>query len=442
MPSARRWTLRALLAVVTVLLVETTAFAGIIADGAPADAAATNVVGMAPTPSGAGFWLAGSDGSITTVGDAVLFGSMAGRALNLPIVGIAATPTGKGYWIVATDGGIFSYGDAAFFGSTGAMRLNQPIVGMAGTTTGKGYWLVASDGGIFSFGDARFFGSTGNLKLVQPITAMTPTSSGKGYWLTADDGGIFSFGDAQFYGSGGGRTRSDTIVGMATSSTGGGYWLVSEGGTVLAYGDAPNLGSVTASAPVVGIMRQPASAGYVVAAADGSAATFGSAPIVNQAPTSIEGRIAQDIVARINDERAARGLAAVTWDPALAGLAADWSRTMATTGNFAHRDLSAAMGLPGISGSFQGLGENIAWASGGVLSSGRVHAMLMNSNGHRVNILQPAFDSVGVAVTCVAGKIYATENFGRHVTTAAPGYAAGTPALQPVMHNDTGGPAC
>ncbi len=82
-------------------------------------------------------------------------------SLNKQIVGIAATPDGGGYWLVASDGGIFNYGDAAFYGSAGGHPLNKPIVGMATTPDGRGYWLVASDGGIFSYGDAAFYGSTG-----------------------------------------------------------------------------------------------------------------------------------------------------------------------------------------------------------------------------------------------------------------------------------------
>lgn len=36
---------------------------------------------------------------------------------NAPIVGIAPTPSGEGYWLVAADGGVFTFGDAEFFGN-------------------------------------------------------------------------------------------------------------------------------------------------------------------------------------------------------------------------------------------------------------------------------------------------------------------------------------
>jgi hypothetical protein len=133
---------------------------------------------------------------------------------------MAPTPTGAGYWLVASDGGIFAFGDARFRGSTGGIRLNRPVVGMASTPTGDGYWLVASDGGIFAFGGARFYGSTGGIRLAQPIIAMSPTSSGHGYWMVASDGGIFNYGDAPFYGSASGTGAR--VVGMATG-TGGNY---------------------------------------------------------------------------------------------------------------------------------------------------------------------------------------------------------------------------
>jgi hypothetical protein len=98
--------------------------------------------------------------------------------LNKPVVGMAPTPTGNGYWLVASDGGIFSFGDAVFHGSMGNIQLNKPVDGMTATPSGNGYWLVASDGGIFSFGDAVFHGSMGGTPLVAPVVGMTATPDG------------------------------------------------------------------------------------------------------------------------------------------------------------------------------------------------------------------------------------------------------------------------
>jgi hypothetical protein len=124
-----------------------------------------------------------SDGGIFTFGDARFFGSTGDIALNQPIVGMAPTPTGRGYWLVASDGGIFTFGDARFFGSTGNIALNQPIVGMASTPTSDGYWLAASDGGIFTFGTAGFHGSLPGQGSTQKAVGIEARPSGRGYWI-------------------------------------------------------------------------------------------------------------------------------------------------------------------------------------------------------------------------------------------------------------------
>ena len=88
-----------------------------------------------------------TDGGIFAFGDAAFHGSTGAMRLNKPIVGMAATPSGAGYWLVASDGGIFAFGDAVFHGSTGGIPLNRPIVGMAATPSGHGYWMVAPTAG-------------------------------------------------------------------------------------------------------------------------------------------------------------------------------------------------------------------------------------------------------------------------------------------------------
>ena len=174
------------------------------------------------------------------------YGSTGNIKLNKPVVGMAPTPTGKGYWFVATDGGIFSFGDAKFYGSTGSIKLNKPVVRMASTPSGKGYWLVATDGGIFAFGDAPFYGSTGDIKLNKPVVSMAPNPVGKGYWLVASDGGLFAF-DVPYLGSVPAAKPENYpgAVQMRATSTGKGYYIADANGGISAFGDARFLGADT-----------------------------------------------------------------------------------------------------------------------------------------------------------------------------------------------------
>ncbi|MDQ1519422.1 MAG: hypothetical protein QOI55_495 [Actinomycetota bacterium] len=195
-------------------------------------------VGIAPTRTGKGYWLANRDGGVENVGDARPHGSLLGMHLKVAIVGMAGTPSGRGYWLVASDGGVFAFGDAPFRGSAGGLPLRSPMVGIAATPSGRGYWLVASDGGVFSFGDARFFGSTGAMMLSEPIVGIAAHPSGHGYWLVAWDGGIFTFGAARFHGSAADHWRYWKIEGMAPTPDGRGYWLLDGFGNVLPFGSA------------------------------------------------------------------------------------------------------------------------------------------------------------------------------------------------------------
>jgi SpoIID/LytB domain protein len=201
--------------------------------------AGTTIVAAATTPTGNGYWLAGSDGSIYRFGDAPDIGTLRGRALSKPIVGLAATKSGLGLWLVGSDGAVYPLGDAKPFGSMAGKRLNAPVLGMAADPDGEGYWLVARDGGVFSF-NATFYGSTGNMRLNKPVLGMTADPTGHGYWFTASDGGVFTFIDqpGRFYGSAGATKLNAPIVGMAATTTGAGYWLLGRDGAIFSYGDA------------------------------------------------------------------------------------------------------------------------------------------------------------------------------------------------------------
>ena len=51
-----------------------------------------------------------ADGGVFSFGDARFRGSTGAIRLNQPIIGLAPTPTGDGYWLVARDGGVFTFG--------------------------------------------------------------------------------------------------------------------------------------------------------------------------------------------------------------------------------------------------------------------------------------------------------------------------------------------
>jgi uncharacterized protein YkwD len=165
-----------------------------------------------------------------------------------------------------------------------------------------------------------------------------------------------------------------------------------------------------------------------------------SSPTTSRA-TSVADRITQDLLGRLNAERKARGLAALGWDDSLANMAADWAQHMASTNDFAHRDLGSASSLPGIS-KFSALGENIAWVQGYPNEAKQLHVGWMQSDGHRANMLQPGFDSVGIAVVCSGGQAWAVQNFGRLDTSDAPAMSSATPPENPIVATAEDGLHC
>ena len=122
-------------------------------------------------------------------------------------------------------------------------------------------------------------------------------------------------------------------------------------------------------------------------------------------------------------------------------MAGDWSAQMARSGNFAHRDLGAAGGLPGMS-KFSALGENIAWVEGYPSMGNQLHVGWMKSEGHRANMLQRGFDSVGIGVVCSGGRAWATQNFGRLDNSSAPSMSSSTPAEDPIVATRNDGVRC
>ncbi|GGT01548.1 MULTISPECIES: CAP domain-containing protein [Streptomyces] len=118
-----------------------------------------------------------------------------------------------------------------------------------------------------------------------------------------------------------------------------------------------------------------------------------------------------EVLRLVNAERAKVGCTPLAADSALTGLAEDFSAAMAAQGFFDHTDPSGATPwdraeAAGISGLG---GENIAR---GQADAAAVMDAWMNSEGHRANILNCDFKTLGVGVHFGSGGPWWTQDFG------------------------------
>ena len=144
---------------------------------------------------------------------------------------------------------------------------------------------------------------------------------------------------------------------------------------------------------------------------------------------------------RVNAERAERGIPPVEWDDQLAALARQWSREMAATQDLRHQDLRAVL-EGGQVGGYTSLGENI-FSSTGQVPAGTLHAGWMRSEDHRGNVLEPAWDRLGVGVHCADdGSVWAAQEFGQTTGSDRPAFTDDLPSEEPVVHPEDDGPTC
>jgi uncharacterized protein YkwD len=142
-----------------------------------------------------------------------------------------------------------------------------------------------------------------------------------------------------------------------------------------------------------------------------SAAT--KAPKETSAPATVsaETQAAAEVLRLVNEERAKVGCNAVSANSALSELAESFSDAMAEQGFFDHTDPSGATpwdraakaGITGLGG------ENIAR---GQADAAAVMEAWMNSPGHKANILNCDFKTLGVGVHFGAGGPWWTQDFG------------------------------
>lgn len=111
----------------------------------------------------------------------------------------------------------------------------------------------------------------------------------------------------------------------------------------------------------------------------------------------------QEMLLLVNQERVSRGIKPLVWDEARAEVGRKHSEDMFKRGYFSHysqegKDVGDRLIEAGIDYTYAG--ENLALAP----DLKRSHTGLMNSEGHKRNILDPAFKKLGIGV--IDGGVY------------------------------------
>lgn len=140
-----------------------------------------------------------------------------------------------------------------------------------------------------------------------------------------------------------------------------------------------------------------------------------AAPAATPAPAAAQSTLTADLLALLNGDRAAAGLAPLSWSGALAGIAesapyagcgfpvAGRAEDLIQRNYFAHailgcggRNVFAMMSAAGV--PYSVAGENIGWTyQGDPAAVARwLEAHFMASPEHRANILEPRYTSVGI----------------------------------------------
>ena len=108
----------------------------------------------------------------------------------------------------------------------------------------------------------------------------------------------------------------------------------------------------------------------------------------------------------VNQERKARGLAPMVSDPAFADTARSWSGYLASQGRLSH-DSRLKQVADRIEPNWRLVAENVGYAG----SVDRVHHLLMNSTGHRNNILSSSTNRIGIGIVHSGGSVWVTQRF-------------------------------
>jgi hypothetical protein len=138
-----------------------------------------------------------------------------------------------------------------------------------------------------------------------------------------------------------------------------------------------------------------------------------------------------ELVARINSERSARGMAPLVPAEDLASIAREWSRRMADTSQISHHPTLA----DDVSG-WSRLSENVG--HGPDVAS--IHLGLMSSAEHRANILDDRVTQIGVGTAFAGERLYVTQLFRLPEAPAVDRAPTEIPAPEPTGQTPTSPP--
>jgi len=116
------------------------------------------------------------------------------------------------------------------------------------------------------------------------------------------------------------------------------------------------------------------------------------------------------IFEEVNQERQKAGLPALEWNDLAAEAARRHARMLSQNEELSHQypgEASLPERLGAAAVRFTRAAENIARAE----SIEDIHPALMNSPGHRANILSPKYNAMGIGVVEEKGRVFVTQNF-------------------------------
>ena len=122
--------------------------------------------------------------------------------------------------------------------------------------------------------------------------------------------------------------------------------------------------------------------------------------LLSGSPASAATTLERALITKINAARAAHGLRALPQRAYLEGKARTHSAAMARRSRLYHSDLSRVC-------CFRRIGENVAVNT----TVYGAHTSLMNSSGHRANILGRYWRGMGVGVVKSGGRLWVTQIF-------------------------------